>query len=215
MLIAGEAQQALPERAHTPQRITVDGRDALRYGPTRTVGDHMTELIAIPLERDVLVVSCDGPNATDTLRATCAKAAAGAVPLDEHVRPLAPTHTVATFLREAARDLGEDHERARAQMAAAATQEQLRAATQRLASAFTSYAHSVESAPTSAYDGSAVRALAEHARRASDAYYSLADATTDAQWRARRARALAREQELLDAEPALTALGYERTTSRR
>jgi hypothetical protein len=215
MLVGYEARQALPARARTPQRITVDGRDALRYGPARAAGDRLTELIAIPLERHVLVVSCDGPNATDRLGATCAKAAAGAVPVDERVRPLAPTHSVAVVLRKAASALDRDRERARAQIASAATRDQLRTATQRLASAFASYAGSVESAPTSAYDGSAVRSLAEHARRASDAYDNLALATTDTQWRAGRVRALAGEQRLLDAQSALTALGYERTASRR
>jgi len=214
-LINDAARQALPAGARAPRRITVDGRDALRYGPARGAGDHLTELIAIPLERHVMVVSCDGPNATSTLGTTCAKAAAGAVPLDERVRPLAPTRAVAISLREAARALNRDRQHARAQIASATTRNQLRTASQRLASAFASYAASVASAPTSAYDGHAIRALARHARQASVAYDSMALATTDAQWRARRGRALARERGLLDAQSALTALGYERAPSGR
>jgi hypothetical protein len=216
LLIGGAARQALPARARTPRRITVDGRDALRYGPARGADGHLTELIAVPLERDALVISCDGPQATDTtFAATCAKAAAGTVPLDERARPLAPTRGVAAVLREAAGTLDRDRERVHAQIASATTRDQLRTATQRLAAAFASYASSVASAPTSAYDGDAVHALAQHARRASTAYERLALATTDAQWRAGRARARAGELGLLDAQTALTALGYGRSASRR
>ncbi len=214
-LIGSKAQRAMPERARTPQRITVDGRDAWRYGPARAADDRLTELIAIPLERDVLVVSCDGRDATDTLGATCAKAAAGAVPRDQRVRPLAPTRTVAIVLRQAASAFDRDRERARAQIASAVTREQLGAATRRLASVYASYARRVGSAPTSAYDATAVRDLADRARRARAAYDSLALATTDAQWRARRTWALARERGLLEAQSALTALGYGSTASGR
>jgi len=215
-LIGAEARRALPAHARRPPRISVDGRDALRYGPALDAGGHRAELIAVPLERDVLVVSCDGPQATGTtLETTCAKAAAGAVPLDERARPLAPTRAVAAVLRDAASAFNRDRERARAQIASAATRGRLSTATRRLAGVFASYASSVKAAPTSAYDARAVRALARHARLASAAYDDLALATTDSQWRARRARARAREQDLSDAQSALTALGYEPTPSRR
>lgn len=215
-LIGDVARHALPAQARTPRRVAVDGRDALRYGPALDADGHLTELIAVPLERDVLVVSCDGPQATDTaLRATCAKAAAGAVPLDERAHQLAPTRDAAAVLRKAASAFNQDRARVHAQIASATTRDELRRATHQLASAFASYASSVASAPTSAYDGSAIRALARNARRASAAYDSLAVATTDEQWRARRTRARAREQGLLDAQSALIALGYGRARSRR
>lgn len=207
-LIRSAAIEGLPPRARSARRTRVGRTDVLRYGPVRASSGRAVEMLAVPLERSVLVVWCEGAVAIARLRTTCARAVAGARPLHEARRPLSPNPAVAGALRRATRTLGTTRERTRAHMASATRRAALTKDASAIARAYDAFAAAAADAPTGAQDRNGVQAVAAAARRVATAYEALAESATDSQWTAPRTRVINRERDLDAAMRRLKPLGY-------
>lgn len=200
-MISVAARRAIPRPARQPRPIVVGDHEALRYGPAARFGGAV-EVVAIPLQRKVLVLRCSGPAAT--LAAACAQASADIKLSRGAPRPLAPGLAVARRLRLATRQLDLRRGQLRAGIASAGRPVEIAAAARKLARANKEFATEVTALPTTGQDRRTVSRAARAADRAGTAYEQLAKAQGDAIWGPARAKVLSRDQRL---EAAVDELG--------
>lgn len=192
-LISRDARASLPPAARRPTPVLIDQHAALRYGATAKFGV-AEEILALPLERDVLVVRCTGSAAP--LARVCAQVAAGVELRHGVMQPLAPTAAAARRLRAATDQLGAQRRRQRSLLATTSSRKALDAAAEKLASANRSYADRITALPTTAQDANSVGGAASAARATAAAYIDLAQARSPAAWSTARAEVDQRERDL-------------------
>jgi hypothetical protein len=205
-LVGERARSTLPAGARAPRRALVGERPALVYGPAATSSGSFREIVAMALERNVVVIWCEGPQAR--VRRACSQAAAGIDVGDRTIAQLAPSIDVAHELRAATRRLNRIRKRQLSRIAAAERREQVVDPARRLRRAHGAFADRVAADASSAREAPAFRAVARAAEATGSVYAELARASTDGEWRSTRARAIDRERELARMLGALRSLGY-------
>jgi eukaryotic-like serine/threonine-protein kinase len=201
-LIAKDALATLPRPARKPEPIVVGDYPALRYGPATTVSGGIQEVLALPLERTVLVVYCSGPEAG--LPSLCTQASADLELEDGSPQPLAPTASVTRQLKTAVDRLGAERQKQRALLASTANQQKLSGAAEDLAHAHRAFADKVSALPTTAQDAKSIDGAAGAAREAEAGYADLAEASTESAWNAAQGKIDQGERRL---EAAVRQLG--------
>jgi serine/threonine-protein kinase len=192
-LISRDARASLPPAARKPTPVLINQHAALRYGSTAKFGVAQ-EILALPLERDVLVVRCTGSAAP--LARVCAQAVADVELRNGSVQPLAPMIATARPLRAATTRLGAERQQQRSLLATTSSRQALAATAEKLASANRSYADRITTLPTTAQDANSVGAAASAARATAAAYADLARAGSTSAWSSAQAEVDRREKEL-------------------
>ncbi|HEX7245776.1 MAG TPA: serine/threonine-protein kinase [Solirubrobacterales bacterium] len=191
-LIPASARATLPPSARRPAALTIGERAALLYGPAVRFGGAI-EILAMPLERDALVIRCSGP--VRALSSICAQAAHD-IELDHGaILPLAPNTALASSLRVAVKHLDLRRRQLLARLAASTAPRPAAVAARkikRLEGDFAAHLHATE---TNAQDWPAIEATVRSTREAATAYGNLANATAE-DWSTIRATVVLRESHL-------------------
>lgn len=202
-LIGRDARASLPPPARKPRPVLIEGHAALRYGTTTKIGVAQ-EILALPLERQALVVRCTGSAAT--LSRVCAQAVADLELHRGSMQPLAPTAATGRRLRAATTQLGAERQRQRSLIASTSSLRRLAAGAEKLASANRSFARRLAAIATTAQDAKSVAGAAAAARETASAYAELSGAATNSAWGLAQAEVDRREQRLDSAIRQLSAL---------
>jgi serine/threonine protein kinase len=192
-LIAPAARASLPPAARSPQLVVVGEHPALRYASATRIGVTQ-EILALPLERDVLVVRCSG--SASALPKVCAQAAADLELRDGSVQPLAPTAATARQLRAATNRLSAERRRQRSLLASTSSKGKLSAIAEELAGANRAFANRIAAMPATAQDAKSLGAAEDAARQTAAAYADLARASANSAWSTALARIDQRERQL-------------------
>ena len=204
LLISRDARASLPRAARKPHPVVIGEHAALRYGPAQTLGGGRVEILALPLERRVLVLRCAGPSVA--LPRLCAQVGAD-LELDRgSVQRLSPTPAMADQLRAKTSRLNEVRQRQRALLAAASSESEASAAAREMAGINHAFARAMAALPATAQDAERINAAASAARRAGEAYATLASTVTAEEWSAARTQIEQRDQELEAAIRRLASL---------
>ncbi len=195
LLLSADARASMPPTARVPKPVVVGEYSALRYGPAKTgVGGLVeVEVLALPLGRKALILSCSG---SVTITAVCAQAADSLELRDGSVLPLAPTSAVVRRLRVATGKLNDERRTTRALLASVTERSKLSLAAAQLARANRSFAATVAALPRNAQDAASLETAEKAARETGFAYADLAEAHSDSAWSAARDQVEEREQRL-------------------
>lgn len=192
-LLSARARKTLPVRARKEHAVLVGEREALSYGPASRFGGAI-EVLAMPLERSVLLVRCGGPAAT--LKLICSQAAAEVTVRGESVQALAPDPKQAQLIRRLVGHFRKRRSQVRADLAAASNHADGSEAGGRLASLNRNLATGLSSLSPNAQDFAVLSAVVASAQGAAGAYERLADAKTTSAWVSARDEVLARDSAL-------------------
>jgi len=202
-LLSMRARKSLPVRARKGHAILVGERAALRYGPVSRFGGAV-EVLAMPLERTVLVVRCGGPVAA--LKLTCLQAAADVTVRNESVQALAPDAQQAQLIRRIVNRFGERRKQGRSELAVASNRADGSRAALHLADINRNLAARLGALPTNAQDLGMLSAVVIGGQGAARAYAHLAVASTASAWDSARAEVLVRDNALVAAIGRLRGL---------
>ncbi len=193
-LITRRARRTLPLDAREGHPVLVGDRAALSYGPANQFGGSV-QVLAMPLERAVLIVRCSGPAAS--LKRICALAAAEVALEKGAVQPLALDQQSAGQLEAAVRRFSQERQRRRAGLAVARRPGKTLEIAAELAKMNRAFSRRIASLPVNAQDSKAMGAVANSALNVADGYELLAEAPTATAWESARTDVL-RQERLLE-----------------
>lgn len=186
--------RSLPRSARQGQPVLVGERAALRYGPSSQFGGAV-EILAIPLERSVLLVRCGGPVAS--LQRLCSQAAADVEPREGSPQQLAPNLATARAIREALHGFSAGRKLGRARLAAAQSKSAASRAARHLAELEGDLAGRLRALPSTGQDLEQIQGAARDAGRVAAGYRQMAAAKTAVEWHAARQSVIQREQQMV------------------